>query len=59
MEEESKLSYQTDLKRFVWKLVIAWVFSGPNRSEVLVSYKRVLVHEFARPHSFANCFFVV
>jgi len=40
-------------------LVKTWICSGPNRSGVLVSYNRVLVHEFARPHSFANCFFLV
>jgi len=40
-------------------LVITWICSGPNRSGVLVGYKRVLVHEFARPHSFANYFYLV
>jgi len=35
------------------------MYTDPNRSGVLVNYKRILVHEFTRPHKFANDFWVL
>jgi len=48
-------SYHDLPKNWFWPQYL----SESNRSGMFVSYKHVLVHEFARPHSFANCFFWV
>ena len=35
-------------------MVITWIYTGPYRSGVSVSCKRILVYEFTSPHKFAN-----